>query len=319
MTMDRAGSIALNTVTPMSPQTTAEAIKQDGAVGGALSTLGYLGTGVSSYGGTIAKLQRDWLKDYDTYNNLPKNSIDLQIARQSNKNVLSREDYRKLNPTIDARLFLTGETQSVSTYRSALETYNLIQSEGLELKDIKGVQKTIANNALISKAGLTDENITATELLVQVLNGTADEQKKALYELNARSQAENIKAGITNSSFVSILNKATDQSIKSGKFDVKQLEYIKQVMTPYYAIPGSAETSQYVWSKYPAEYEILGKQMRAYLKTGNNSAAYEIYRKNPQILEAIKLEDTILLNTGRARDNMKKQNPVIAAMLKMYQ
>ncbi len=104
-----------------------------------------------------------------------------------------------------------------------------------------------------------------------------------------------------------------------SSYNPKEIELIKQYMTPYYAIPGEAQIKQYVWSKYPPEYQALGEQLQSYLKTGNNTAAYELYRKYPDLITAVKMVDTMQLNTSRARANMKAQVPVIAGMLKMYQ
>jgi hypothetical protein len=176
MTMERAPQIALNAAVPMSPQQTVESVGQDKAVGGLLSIPGYLGVGVSSYGGPVAKLQREWLSDFKPYNDIPSNNVERQAKLNAAKTPqeralysLNRDAYRQRHPDVDAKLFVSGETSSLSTPQAVTMARKIILDNNIDPTTIDGVQKVIKEQEKRAKLGVRDTNITLTERFVQQL------------------------------------------------------------------------------------------------------------------------------------------------------
>jgi len=126
------------------------------------------------------ELRYTWANDFDAYNDIPSNDIErhglLNSAATNEEKemyLLSRAEYRKQNPKVDAQLFITGQVDTVSTIEAANFALTLIREQGLDPETIGGIVTNRDDTAAKAAAGVND-TWTATDALVKALDEDAE-------------------------------------------------------------------------------------------------------------------------------------------------
>ncbi len=126
------------------------------------------------------ELQYTWAKDFEAYNDIPSNDIErktlLNAATTSEEKALyelSRAEYRKKNPKVDAQLFVSGQVDTVSTIEAANFALTLIREQGLDIESIGGIVTNRDDTAAKAAAGIND-TWTPTDALVKALDEDAE-------------------------------------------------------------------------------------------------------------------------------------------------
>ena len=112
----------------------------------------------------VYKMKVRWQADVKAYNELPTSTIEAKAKR-----LLTRAQYRARNPQVEAKLFITGQVSSVSSYPAANEVIRLVGENDIKPDAISGVQKNVAEQKKRAELGVRDTNITWTDRLVRRL------------------------------------------------------------------------------------------------------------------------------------------------------
>jgi hypothetical protein len=215
------GKFAEDTLAPATLDEIATAYFQEGVGSAALSAIGIPGIGVSTYPGSY-ELIKQWKPEIDTFNSLPATEIELRQAQKTNPDQISRQEYRKQNPDIEAKLFITGSggVDSVSTWRGALAAYQMIQSNKVDANQISSVQTKVAENKKLTDAQLENKSITPMNTLVNILTSEGD-TSALLKDLNNMVLAESLKKQVAS------YDPEKADAIKITQTSEQQLEDIK--------------------------------------------------------------------------------------------
>ena len=139
------------------------------SVTGALS---FVGIGTASY----PYVRPEWKKDMDTYQAIPTEAFELEALRRKAAErgeplPLSREQFRQAYPEIEAKLFITGQVDSIGP-KAINDTLRLIRENNINYRNIQGFQKIEEEEKEFEKAQVLDPSkITATESLLMLLRG----------------------------------------------------------------------------------------------------------------------------------------------------
>lgn len=112
----------------------------------------------------LQKYLDQWTDDFKVYESIPTDPIELK-ARKS----ISREEYRRRNPAIDAKLFITGQVSTVQTLQAANIALQLIQENNIDPDIIPGIKENKAAQEKMKELGVRDTRITPTDSLVRRL------------------------------------------------------------------------------------------------------------------------------------------------------
>ena len=149
--------------------------------------------GGRSYPVATGKLYSEkWAKDFEAYNAIPSDPIVLKAAQQKDRRVISREQYRIRNPQIDAKLFVSGQVDSIKTQQAMVIVRNLILNNKIDPMTIKGIQANLKEQQKMKEAGLRDTNISYTDTLTKSLGvqstGSQPSNQPATQNLSTESQ-----------------------------------------------------------------------------------------------------------------------------------
>ncbi len=159
------GKLAYETLMPAAVSEMVDAYNLEGLDSAALSALGLTGMGVSTYGNPLETKWRD-AGDFKDYDKIPTDPDEIRA-----KELDSREDYRKENPEIDAKLFVTGQVSSVVSTYAADEVKKIIQENKIDPTTIPAVENYQKKQKKYQELGIEDINITKTDILIQELLG----------------------------------------------------------------------------------------------------------------------------------------------------
>jgi len=81
---------------------------------------------------SIGDYRREWEPDTAAYQKLPANSREARAKR-----VLTRSEYRQRNPEVEARLFITGEVESLETMAARQIAVRLMRERRIRMEDVK--------------------------------------------------------------------------------------------------------------------------------------------------------------------------------------
>jgi hypothetical protein len=156
-------------VSPLLPWDMYEAIKEFGPLGALLGPPGAVGAGVSTYG------VPNWQGDMQPYFDIPPDETDrkaqLRAAKSSGERsqyALSREDYRKRHPDVEAKLFIVGAISSLQSRRAASEVRALMQEHKIDPQNISGLQARIQQQAEAQERGARLRQ-TNVDILIRLL------------------------------------------------------------------------------------------------------------------------------------------------------
>ena len=90
-------------------------------------------------------LSQEWRGDFDAYNAIPTESSQLQPGQPS------RLQYRKRNPEIEAKLFITGDVSSLSSPAAINAAARLSRANKIDPNAIKGIQDRRKERAAATK------------------------------------------------------------------------------------------------------------------------------------------------------------------------
>lgn len=108
-------------------------------------------------------------KDFEGYNLIPSNPDELKAALRDKTVQYDRSRYRELNPTVDAKLFISGQVTTVKTQKAYSEVLRLIDEEKIKPTEISAVVAWQKADQKRQELGLRDENITLTDRLIRKL------------------------------------------------------------------------------------------------------------------------------------------------------
>ena len=112
-------------------------------------------------------LRSQWTDDdvFKDYDKIPSSDIE----RKSKKMPYSRSEYRKKNPEVEAKLFITGQVYTISS-RSAMNTVlQLIEEHKLDPDTISGIKRNKEEQVKREELGVPDTTLTYTDKLVNSL------------------------------------------------------------------------------------------------------------------------------------------------------
>ena len=142
-------------IEPMSIGDVDEAVEDIGwLAGGAAGTTSIFGTGLTTYG------MPDWKDDFKEYISIPRDTNLLELGQTS------RLKYRKANPEVDAKLFISGAVSSLQTGLAVSIAVSLIRDNNININDINGVQdrkKEIEESKSFVTPRLVDDFIRQAE------------------------------------------------------------------------------------------------------------------------------------------------------------
>ena len=142
-------------IEPMSIGDVDEAVEDIGwLAGGAAGTTSIFGTGLTTYG------MPDWKDDFKEYISIPRDTNLLELGQTS------RLKYRKANPEVDAKLFISGAVSSLQTGLAVSIAVSLIRDNNINIDDITGVQdrkKEIEESKSFVTPRLVDDFIRQAE------------------------------------------------------------------------------------------------------------------------------------------------------------
>ena len=84
---------------------------------------------------TVGDLRREWEKDFAPYEKLPTNPREAK-----DKKVLTRSEYRKRNPEVDAKLFLANKLESLETIKARTIALDLMRELRISMEDVKAFE-----------------------------------------------------------------------------------------------------------------------------------------------------------------------------------
>ncbi|MDZ4250924.1 MAG: hypothetical protein U0990_12685 [Candidatus Nanopelagicales bacterium] len=121
---------------------------------------------LSQFGGTnyipfdpIWDAKIRWNKEITHYNDIPTDTLKLETGE------VSRTEYRKDNPDVDAKLFITGKVSSLQSENAVKEAIRLIQENGIDPGSIDAIKKRQKRRSDYAKAGLTLVETEVDELI----------------------------------------------------------------------------------------------------------------------------------------------------------
>lgn len=106
--------------------------------------------GASIRPGRAADMKYDWRDDLDAYEDIPTSELE-RVKRGVR---VDRLEYRKRNPEVDAKLFITGEVTALQSNRAAWIAAQLIRDNRLDPESIRGIKEVMEQAAEWQKAGL---------------------------------------------------------------------------------------------------------------------------------------------------------------------
>jgi len=138
-----------------------EAYTDDPATGLGIVIPAMVGAGVQTY--------PSYSKDFEEYNKIPSNELELEAAILKKTVKYSRSEYRERNPEIDAKLFISGQVTTVKTPKAAQEVLRLVQEEKIKPSEISAVKAWQKEDEKRKELGLRDTNVTLTDDLIKKL------------------------------------------------------------------------------------------------------------------------------------------------------
>ncbi len=112
----------------------------------------------------IAPLRNKWAVSFEEYNTIPTDALEAGVTYGQD-----RTAFRRNNPEIDAKLFVTGQVGSVLTQSAASEVMALVHDNKLKPEDIKGIVIGLEVQKRKASLGVTTKNETPTEWLIRAL------------------------------------------------------------------------------------------------------------------------------------------------------
>jgi hypothetical protein len=111
-----------------------------------------------------------WDKDLSDYNSIPTNTIELKAAQKKDSTIKSRENYRKDNPEVDAKLFITGDggITSLKSAKGVDKVVELVKKNNIDWKEIPGIKQRQDNLAEAKKSGITLEPTIVDTLITRL-------------------------------------------------------------------------------------------------------------------------------------------------------
>ena len=116
----------------------------------------------------VMDLQYKWAPDFKQYNAIPTNPIEVKASHG-----VTRDKYRERNPDVDAKLFITGQVNTVATVTAANKVLRMITENKINPDDINGVKSNRADRDKTMQLGMRYSGNTPTDRLVRLLDQRA--------------------------------------------------------------------------------------------------------------------------------------------------
>ena len=134
----------------------------------AIGTAAFFGVSAYNIPGIPGVMRQEMDKFTQEYNELPSDTLELKRGQ------LSRQQYRKRNPTAEAALFISGQVVSLSSVAAIRETRRMVLEAGVSIDNIRGVsmRKERHEEALAVGKRLTRTNV---DRLILMMNREAQQ------------------------------------------------------------------------------------------------------------------------------------------------
>jgi hypothetical protein len=119
-------------------------------LGSALGAYAVAGGGVQTFGFP------DWQEDFKPYFKIPTDPLERRIKGTRG----NREEYRKNNPEVDAKLWITGAVTTLKTDAAASYAKAFVQEHGIDPTTIKAVKEYQEKTKRLTEAGLDRGRVT---------------------------------------------------------------------------------------------------------------------------------------------------------------
>lgn len=137
-----------------------------GKIAGGATSLASQFFGIKNYPvSSLYEVQKKWEGDIKEYDNIPTNANERRA-----KGVQSRQDYRRRHPETEAKLFITGKVNSLTTSAAAYYVDKLIKENDIDYEEIPGVAAYREETESIKQYGVPDTRNTYESRLIRALD-----------------------------------------------------------------------------------------------------------------------------------------------------